>query len=439
MEPTPTKTHRIVHLVTTNFQKIVAADITPNRNLITLAGKNESGKSSILNSILSVLRGKSALPEQPIRVGAAKSDTLADFGDFVAELKISPSTGARLVVKSKTGVEIKSPQTFLTGKSNEILTDVTGFIQLSKTPEGRRRQAELLRKLVGLDFTQLDADSQKAYYERTAVNRTAETARGKLANYPDDPTAPKQEVLVMYLMTELKTVQDHNAWNSKQRELLVADRQKVAQDRTELSELLKTIDDVKKMLAAKEEEYRINKAILEVEEKSIETRIAAIEGLVDQDEGPITTKISTADAANAKVRAMNRRREILEEIAQAEDKSAKFTDTVDHISKQKADQLAAAPFPLPGLSFNADGILLDGLPLTSGSTAQQMKAVLAIGFALKPEIPVAIIREGSMLDQDSLKELEAILEKYEAQCWLEDNRSTDPHAITIEEGEVVEK
>ena len=196
---------RIVHLKTSNFLAIGAegVEITPDHKIVNIVGKNGAGKSSVLRSIFCTLQGKGTLPPVPIHTGAQKSETEINFGDFTATMNISASKGTTITVKSK-GVPIRSPMDFLKGNTNEILLDLTGFMDLGKTPEGRRKQRATLARLVNVDTTELDANKDKLFKERTEVNREKEQAEHKLLSFPLDPTAPKEEIKVTELMTSIQ-------------------------------------------------------------------------------------------------------------------------------------------------------------------------------------------------------------------------------------------
>src|ERR1041385_5707578 len=206
MNPT-TSTYRVVRLEASTIRRIKAVEIVPGGDTVTLKGPNAQGKSSILDAIFWALTGKSSLPDRPIREGQSRAESVVDMGDFVVSLKISSSSGAKLTIKSKDGLDVRSPQTLLDSYCNEILLDPVKFLRLGETPEGRRRQAEILRKLVGLDFTKIEAQKSEAYVRRTAINRELDHARSRLAGYPDNPNAPEKEVPVRELMDKLSAIE----------------------------------------------------------------------------------------------------------------------------------------------------------------------------------------------------------------------------------------
>ncbi len=60
---------RVIKLSVSNLLKLKAVEITPAKHLVTLAGPNMAGKSSVLNAIWFALAGASSFPSSPVRQG----------------------------------------------------------------------------------------------------------------------------------------------------------------------------------------------------------------------------------------------------------------------------------------------------------------------------------------------------------------------------------
>ena len=52
---------KILRLVVKNIQKIVAAEITPDGNVIVISGKNAQGKTSVMDAISMALGGQNQI------------------------------------------------------------------------------------------------------------------------------------------------------------------------------------------------------------------------------------------------------------------------------------------------------------------------------------------------------------------------------------------
>lgn len=460
---------RIVHLKTSNFLAIGAegVEITPDHKIVNIVGKNGAGKSSVLRSIFCTLQGKGTLPPVPIHTGAQKSETEINFGDFTATMNISASKGTTITVKSK-GVPIRSPMDFLKGNTNEILLDLTGFMDLGKTPEGRRKQRATLARLVNVDTTELDANKDKLFKERTEVNREKEQAEHKLLSFPLDPTAPKEEIKVTELMTsiqantedanrKLKIASGKNDQNNKVRE----NRKSAADSLDEACRLNAYLqNEIAKLEAAlleKQKDKHNSDTVVIGNKLVFETLNEEASKLKDEDldvinsdlkalNAPLEQRIKDADEANTKFRAAKRRIEIEEDVSAKSFRAQLLTNSIVEIEEEKTKLMAGVKFPIEGLGFNEDGITLDGLPLEQGSTAHQLRVIAAIGFAFEPKIRVALIRDASLFDDETLIKVAEMAERFGGQIWQEkvarmgpDGKPIhDPFTILIEDGAVKE-
>lgn len=459
-EPVAVKSSVIIRLVSKNYKRLKAVEVVPNHPVITLKGENEQGKSSVLQSILAVLSGK--LCPRPIRDGESKSEIELEFGDFTAKLTITQTGGAKLTIRSKSGMPISSPRTFLEQHSNPILLDILGFIRQAETAEGRRKQAETLRKLVNLDFSALDREAFEKYTERTGVNRDLETAKGRLSNYPHDPSVPDEEVSIRQLSVDLERVQadgdkalaeaqEHNKQNQRVKQAWEELTLRITQRIENLANAASEITRLEEALALKKNLYSQEKlAIEELDDKraqqqpivaALEYRDeAAIRNATIEARKPIAQKMADADSINTKLRAKKRRLEILAEVTGYQQKSDALTARLAAIAAEKDEALAKTTFPYPGLTFSEDGILLNNRPFTEEqcSQAQICKAAVAIGFAFKPRIRVVLIKDAAILSQASLQAIAEMAEANEGQVWQEVITSDDPTALEIVDGAIKE-
>jgi hypothetical protein len=61
---------------------------------------------------------------------------------------------------------------------------------------------------------------------------------------------------------------------------------------------------------------------------------------------------------------------------------------------------------------------------------------MAIAMAGNPKLRVIRIKEGSLLDDDTLKVIADMAQERDYQLWVERIRSDDPMAVVMEDGEV---
>lgn len=445
----------ILSLEVANVKRIKALKIIPNGDLVVLSGKNDQGKSSALDSIEYVFCGKGAICERPIRDGASKAYVICELKNLIITRKWTAGGGSTLSVTSTDGTPLRSPQELL----DSLCAGGIGFDPLSFTRMSTRDQMDTLRKLVGLDFTALDGEKDARYDERTGVNRDLATSKGKLANYPLHESVPAAEVSIKDISIELERV------TTRGEEVLAYARDKNKENAriktdwetssTRVAMIQSSINDVDVEIADTEDrlkKLKIDRGVW-VEARNVAAENAklleqAVAALVYEDEQairsataearkPLQKQILEADSINDKVRANKRRKEIEQEIAKLERSSRELTRAIEAFEESKNKAVREAKFPLPGLSFDDSGVLLNGVPFTQGSQARQLQAAVAIGLALNPRLRVVIIRDGSLLDDESMKLMAEIAREKEAQIWIERVGET-AGGIVIEDGQIKE-
>lgn len=429
-EPTTPRNPGIVRLTVSNLLRIKAAEVTPDGALVVVAGQNDNGKSSLLNSIAMALSGKD-IPAMPIRQGATSGYVILETADIVVTKTFKLSGAPVLEVRDKDGAKLTSPQSKL-----DTLISKTTFDPFEFTREKPSDQLETLRRVTGLDFTTLDQETATKYAERTTINRQARDQEGVLKLIVRDTTAPKDPVSVAALMAQLEEVQKHNASN--------------ADKRMALSEMNDDVDTLEqRVVAAGLEIQRIEKALAEAKEKHAEEQMfyneqvamrdkqkALIATLEDRDPAPITQQIKDADTINATIRQNQRWSDEHKKLIGLQSQSGELTARLAAIEQEKQAAMEKAAFPVPGLSFGESGVLYNNVPFEQAGTAVKIRTSLAIARSLNPKLPVMFIRDGSLLDDHSMQIVRQYAEQEGLQVWLEQVSSdAESCSVYIEDGE----
>lgn len=433
-----TKPLTIVRLTASNVMRLKAGiEIVPHGNTVVVTGKNEGGKSSVLNCILFALGGKTVLSDKPVRSGALKADVHLDLGEIVVDWKCSAASSVSLLVREKDGGEIKSPQKALDALWN-AMCDPVKFIRLSETPDGRRKQAETLRQIVGLDFAALDRERADVYAEREDKGRDLrrESARRSAMRFHAD--TPEVEVSIPDVVEKLRQGREHNDAIEKAHKDIKERSDSIIESEEDISRIRQKIVELENTLKATRDSLHIEEDALQSKRKRMLEAEDALKGTKRVDLTVLETQISEANNVNERVRENAARRKVDADVAAIEDRVAVLTRQLEEIDEEKRTKLAAAKFPVDGLSFDENGIMLDGVPFNQGSQAKQLLAATAIALALKPRIRVVLLRDASLFDSDTRKELAELAARESAQVWEEIVESDDPSAIVIEDGEVKE-
>lgn len=110
----------------------------------------------------------------------------------------------------------------------------------------------------------------------------------------------------------------------------------------------------------------------------------------------------------------------------------------EDIAASRDDLLAGVKFPVPGMSFAEKGITLNGFPFENASSAEQIRASFAIAMAQNPRLRIALVRQGSLLDEDGKLLLAQVAADHDAQVWVECVSNGEKVGIVIEDGAVLE-
>lgn len=415
---------KIIRLQASNIKKLSAINIAPDGNVVTLAGDNGAGKSSVLDAIAYALGGTSGVCAQPIRRGESEAEIVCQLDGLTVTRRFNAG-GSILKVEDADGKRQSSPQAILDKLVGNLAFDPLEFARKKES-----EQAETLRRLVGIDFNTLDAEKVRVYNERLIVGREVDVLKGKLAGVTITGTVPTEEISVEELSQKLKAAQALNLDNAGKRSQHQQCVNAVENARRERHEIFVEISRLQELLKVKEANFS-DRAAEEQKSKAV------IDTLVDADCTPLHKQLTVADATNSGIRIARAHE------AQTNDCKAKSaiydtaTARIAEIDEEKKRLLASAKFPLPELGFSESGrVTYNSFPFAQASDGEKLRVSVAIGMALNPKLRVIFIRDGSLLDTNGLKVVAELASAHDYQVWLEDARSSDPTAVIIEDGHI---
>lgn len=422
---------KIISLKAENIKRLKAIEIKPDGSLVVVGGRNGQGKSSTLDSIWMALGGKDACPSKPVREGEASGTIELELdSDIVVRRKFNAKTDkTTLEVTTKAGAAYPSPQAVLDALCSKLCFDPLKF---SSLPE--KTQSETLRQLVGIDFTEMDAQREQLYAERTVIGRRLKELEGKAAGRVYDATLPEQEVQMADILQRLDAAQVINQARAKllethngldQRVVQIVDRQKM---------LASQISDLQTRIQVIKDEMATNQATREAIEEQREGVAAKIAQTPEINCDSFHAQLKGIEQQNAAIRANRATREIDTAVTAEREKYQSATKAIEQIDFDKQKQLAEAKFPIAGLSFDATGISFNGIPFGQLSSAEQLRISVGIGLALNPKLRVLLIRDGSLLDADNLQLIAEMAIANDAQIWMERVSSGDEVSVVIEDG-----
>lgn len=445
----------ITHLEISNFKRIRVVNMDAVGS-VTVAGRNGQGKSSILDAIAVLLLGGAAMPPKPVREGEEMAQIIGDTADgYRITRTITPDGKTKkLTIIGNDGMSPRQPQAWLDAKIAGLTFDPLAFTRMDA-----KTQAATIRKLTGVDVSDLDAKKAATFSERTQVGRDRDAAQGALVSLPHYADAPADEVRIGDLLAKqaeataaerrradlARQASDARALAATRRARIVeldaqaAAERKKADD--EIARLTALIDAARTGLASAlslcEASKNKNAADAVRQDEAAAALDAEAAAVVAPDVSAIVDQIGNAESTNAKVRANAAHVAAKARAKALADEYAAKTAAIDAIDAERTKRIADAKMPIDGLSFSEDGaVTFRGVPMSQASQAEAIRVSMAIGLAMSPELKIVLIRDGSLLDADSRTLVADIAAANGAQVWME-IVGKEAGAVEIEDGALV--
>ncbi len=434
-EKTKAGPRRLLSLEIENVLRVrcVRLEFDPKGGLTIIGGRNGAGKTSTLKALEYVFAGKRALGDEPLRRGATKGHVIVELDDMTVRRDFSRKGRTDLKVEAKDGTRFASPQAML-----ERLVDHFAFDPLAFTNLPPAKQADWLRELLGIDFTELDAKRETHYTQRTMMGRDRDSLKGQLDGLPFHEDVPEEPVVVTELIGKRDKLSELNVENAVQRTRLkhlsgagevavkgIADR---------------TADVAAAANALHRAKAQLSKTIEQAQElqENIAVEQQKVDRLVDHDLTGITTAIEKVEQTNALVRANEARDNVTKRYLEADKAYGELSNSIAKIDRIKAELLAKADFPIPGLGFSEIGLTLNGFEFSAAGGAEQLEVAMAIGIRAAGDLRLVTIDKGEQLDAKSLEIVRKMADDAGAYVLMSRVSEGDECTVIIEDGEIKE-
>lgn len=379
------KATKVKRITVSNLKAITEMEADLNGASCILTGANNLGKSSFLRSL-------------PDRVRGIKPDVVLRFGEREGFAEWELTTGDKFVwTFDQTGRE---KLTFIT--KDDIKQSVTKEIANKYFPEifdvdtflsaQPKKQKEILQKLVGLDFSDIDKRYKLAYDERTFKNRRASEERAKVVEIADH--LPAEEADYMKLEKELAGIDAHNKAYENAEVALSGLREHKAELEKQLAAIEKRITDGQAWMDTPANKPKTNQASLKKEIQAIRE-------------------------SNEKIRKNNEAKKQETAAIDAEQEYKAANEYVKAIEQERMDMITSAQIP-EGFDFSEDGITYKKLPFTREQLSSSGIYIAALKLASMNLGDVRTLHfDASFLDKNSLAEIEKWANKNKLQLLIE--------------------
>lgn len=449
---------RVVSLQASNVLRLSAVEFTweNSQRVLTIGGKNAAGKSSVLNAIAMALGGLALCPDEPLKRGESRGFVELNLGGLIVRrefwrdlLTEQPASGdpaygetkSRLVVKNPEGVKQEPAQRLLDKLIGKMTFDPTAFA----LEADEKKQAEILRQIVGLDFKDHDESRAIAYERRSVFNKQYKDQLVLLDAMHKYDDVPAEEVSLTALLNELrlaselntKAIEALNWYHNQQRGLEQLQRETHSHE-LRIEELNKQIEE----LHAKVEVARVNRdqhqRVIASTAKSIDAAAEALKAANDAvpDIEAINERVRSVEDMNSKIRANVARKNVMDTVVKFQKQAEEQDATIAQLDEKRAKTIRETKFPIDGLGIShAGAVTFNNIALKQASTAEQIRVSVAIGFALNPALKLLCIRNGNALDDDSFKLIADAAEAAGGQVLMEVvTKDANDVSVFIEDG-----
>lgn len=394
-----------------NVKRVRAVQVVPSKKGLTvLGGKNNQGKTSVLDSIAWALGGKKYQPSNPRREGSVTPPSLrVELSNGLIVERKGKNSDLKVIDPSGN----KAGQALLDSFVEELALDLPKFMEATS-----KEKARTLLEIIGVGdkLFELDTLENKLYQERLAIGKIADTKKKHAQEMPRHEGVPEELISASDLIKQQQDILARNA--EKERK-----RRNLAHLEDENKRLKEILQDYQTKLEANENDL-------------VEARKSALD-LHDESTAELEANIANIDETNAKIR-INLEKDQAEQEAEYYSQQYKdLNEEIDAIRKERLDLLKGADLPLPGLSVVDGELTFNDQHWDNMSGSEQLRVATAIVRKLKPECGFVLIDKLEQMDIDTMKEFGEWLEQEDLQAIATRVSSGDECQIIIEDGYVV--
>lgn len=404
-----------------NFQTIknFQADFTGDVYLIK--GENEVGKSTILKSIVCLLTGeRDAVLRNGEKNGFAKMVIGGDGKEYTVELRFTENDPRGTIsIKAKDGMR-STNISMLRTVLNYRNFDAEEFARWSETAEGRRKQIQVVMGLMPPEIANriktIDAEVLQTKESRKAINANIKYKETELesikAQLSDGDTETYTEPI------DLTVLMQESNKAAEQRAKAENVKMQMASLESELANIPKERERLAADLERAKKTYEDAKAFYNRSIENVAAQETEIKGKIEQAEQWLSEydaqpkedaaeKLAAAQNHNAKCQIVKMFHAKQTEVDAERTKADKLNADLDAYVKERAELVAAAKFPIDGLSFGEDGLTLNDVPFVVGkvSDSQIMEVAAKLVIASNPTVNIFRIGRGESLGAKRLQSI----------------------------------
>lgn len=401
-----------------NVKRIKAVKLEPTANGLTvIGGRNNQGKTSVLDSIAWALGGENFRPSDATREGSI----------IPPNLKIVLNNGLIVERKGKnSALKVTDPSGQKAGQSllNTFVESLALNLPKFMESSGKEKAQTLLQIIgVGNQLAELEKEEKELYQDRLYIGRTADQKEKFAKEQPYYPDAPKDLVSPSALIRQQQDILAQNGENQRKREQAGKIREEVKRAYEEVKRLSDQLE------AAKQHHLKLV--------KDLETAEKSAADLVDQSTKELEDSISNIEEINRMVRANLDKEKAEDDAKEYRRQYDQLSEKISAIREKKSNLLSSAELPLPELSVKEGELVYKGQKWDNMSGSERLMVSTAIVRKLNPECGFVLLDKLEQMDLQTLQEFGSWLEGEGLQAIATRVSTGDECSIIIEDGYVV--
>lgn len=400
-----------------NVKRIKAVKIEPTKDGLTIiGGRNNQGKTSVIDSIAWALGGDRYKPSQAAREGSV----------IPPNLHIVMSNGLVVERKGKnSSLKVTDPNGNKGGQQllNEFVEQLALNLPKFMESSGKEKAHTLLQIIgVGDQLAALEKEEKELYNRRLAIGQIADQKKKFADEQTYYPDAPKELVSPSELIRQQQEILARNGENQKKREQVEAIQQQV-------SMLREQIEEKERQLAELKEKFEHVFHDLMIAQTSVKD-------LQDESTAELEESIINIEEINRKVRANMDKDKAEDDAREYKDQYNALTVEITDVRQKQIDLLKSAELPLPELSVKDGELIYKGQQWDNMSGSDRLTVSTAIVRKLNPKCGFVLLDKLEQMDEDTLNEFGHWLEQEGLQAIATRVSTGDECSIIIEDGYV---
>lgn len=405
-----------------NVKRIKAVRLEPTKNGLTvIGGKNNQGKTSVLDSIAWALGGDKYRPDQAQRSDSVIPPHLKIILDNDMIVERSGKNGSLKVIDPSGN---KSGQQLLDSFISKLALDLPKFMNMTD-----KEKANILLQIIGVGdrLYSLEKQESQIYNRRIEIGRIADRKKKYADELPFHNGIPAEPVSPLELIRQQQEILARNGENQLKRERVNQIENEANTLSREISLLTKEINNLKTELS--EKNIRLTKLLADLETARKTTAM-----LHDESTAELEKSIADIDELNRKIRENCERQRAEIEAENYSKEYDELTGQIEAVRKEKSDLLKNADLPLPELSVRDGMLTYKGYVWGDMSGSEQLKVATAIVRKLNPKCGFVLLDKLEQMDPDTLREFGEWLESEGLQAIATRVSTGDECSVIIEDG-----